>query len=307
MSMSSQLSDSFDEEQPLPATSEVFEQTVSILAEDGFQLAGTLFTGTPAGSGPLVLISSATGAPRGFYHAFSRELVQSGFRAVLTYDYRGMPESPAPSGWNGRINMRDWAHKDMSAAMAHLDQQSPGHPMVGVGQSFGGQALGICTNPMRFERYCMVASLSGYYRGTDTPWRNYFMMNVLGIPTTAILGKTAPWMGLGESIPATVFRDWTRWCNHPEYFFDDPQVGAREGYATVRLPILTVGMTDDPWGTPRAVHGLMKHYVNADITERWLSPEDAGGQPIGHLGFFRSRFRETLWPEVIDWLRRGET
>ena len=55
--------------------------------------------------------------------------------------------------------------------------------MVGVGQSFGGQALGICADPMRFERYCMVASLSGYHRGTDTPWRNLIMMNLLGVPT----------------------------------------------------------------------------------------------------------------------------
>ena len=115
---------------------------------------------------------------------------------------------------------------------------------------------------------------------------------MFGLPVTAVLGRTASWMGLGESIPGRFFRDWTRWCNHPEYFFDDPTVGARSGYATVRIPILSVGMTDDPWGTPRAVHGLMKHYVNADITERWLTPQDGGGQPIGHLGFFRSRFRK---------------
>ena len=213
-----------------------------------------------------------------------------------------MPEAPRPEGWNDRINMRDWAHHDMSAAMAFLDRQAPGHPMVGVGQSFGGQALGICGDPGRFERYCMVASLSDYHRGTDTPWRNLVMTNLFGLPVTAVLGRTASWMGLGESIPGTVFRDWTRWCNYPEYFFDDPAVGARAGYATVRIPILSVGMTDDPWGTPRAVHGLMKHYVNADISERWLTPKDGSGQAIGHLGFFHSRFRDTLWPNVIEWL-----
>ncbi len=203
--------------------------------------------------------------------------------------------------------MRDWAHFDMPAAMQRLDEEAPGHPMVGIGQSFGGQALGICGRPDRFDRYCMVACLSGYWRNTDTPWQNLVMMHMVGLPITAVLGRTARWMGLGEPFPSTVFRDWAKWCFHHEYFFDDPKVGARAGYATVRMPVLSLGMTDDLWGTPRAVNALMKHYTNADITERWLSPDDAGGQPIGHLGFFRSRFRDTLWPDVVSWVLNGKT
>ncbi|MEM9104605.1 MAG: alpha/beta hydrolase [Pseudomonadota bacterium] len=277
--------------------------------KDGFPLSGTLFSresALPAAPGPLVLISAATGAPRGFYGNFARHLVAHGCRAVLTYDYRGLPDSPRPDSFKGRINMRDWAHQDMPAAIRRLDEEAPGHPMVGVGQSFGGQALGLCGMPERFERYVMVACLSGYWRNTDTPWRNLISMHLIGLPMTAILGKTAPWMGLGEPFPATVFRDWAKWCFHHEYFFDDPAVGAREAYATVKMPILCLGMTDDVWGTPRAVHALMKHYINADIDERWLSPEEAGGQPIGHLGFFRSRFRDTLWQDTTDWILKGK-
>lgn len=293
---------------PLVAENDIGERDIRFAASDGYSLTGTLFTanaGQPHGNGPLVLISSATGAPRGFYRSFARELVAHGSRGVLTYDYRGLPDSPCPADFKGRINMRDWAHRDMPAAIRCLDDQAPGHPMVGIGQSFGGQALGICGRTERFERYCMVATLSGYWRNTDTAWRNLFMMHIVGLPITALLGRTARWMGLGEPIPATVFRDWARWCFHHEYFFDDPAVGARDGYASVRMPILSLGMTDDPWGTPKAIHALMKHYVNADITERWLAPENADGQPIGHLGFFRSRFRDTLWPGAVAWLLEG--
>jgi predicted alpha/beta hydrolase len=288
---------------------DVSEVTIRIEASDGFPLAGTLFSPgqtLPAANGPLVLVSSATGAPRGFYSAFARHLVASGCRAVLTYDYRGLPDSPRPDTFAGRIGMRDWAQRDMPAAMQRLDREAPGHPMVGVGQSFGGQALGLCGTPDRFQRYCMVACLSGYWRNTDTPWQNLLMMHGVGLPVTAVLGRTARWMGLGEPFPASIFRDWAKWCFHHEYFFDDPGLGAREGYATVTMPILSLGMTDDVWGTPRAVQALMKYYVNADIEERWLSPQDAGGS-IGHLGFFRSRFRETLWPDVVDWIVRGKS
>ncbi|MDA4844316.1 alpha/beta hydrolase family protein [Hoeflea poritis] len=293
---------------PLIADEDIEARDVRFTASDGYILTGTLFTakaGQPHNNGPLVLVSSATGAPRGFYRSFARELVAHGSRGVLTYDYRGLPDSPRPQGFEGRINMRDWAHRDMPAAIRRLDEEAPGHAMVGIGQSFGGQALGICGRPERFQRYCMVATLSGYWRNTSTAWQNLVMMHVIGLPMTALLGRTARWMGLGEPIPATVFRDWARWCFHHEYFFDDPTVGAREGYARVRMPILSLGMTDDPWGTPKAIHALMKHYVNADITERWLTPENAGGQPIGHLGFFRSRFRDTLWPSTVSWLLEG--
>jgi predicted alpha/beta hydrolase len=283
---------------------DIAEKEIGIECADGFVLAGTVYTAaeqSPAVEAPSVLISAATGAPRGFYASFARALVDAGAQAVLTYDYRGMPASPRPPGWSGRINMRDWARLDMAAAIDRLHDVAPDSRMVGIGHSFGGQALGICGKPGRFDRYCLVASLSGYWRGTDTAWKNLFMMNCVGVPLTALFGRTVPAMGLGDSIPASVFRDWTRWCNHPEYFFDDPQVGARAGYATVEMPLLSVGLTDDLWGTPRAVEGLLKHYVAADINRLWLTPEQAG-QPVGHLGFFRSRFRDVLWPPVIGWL-----
>ncbi len=286
------------------ADSKVAEEDLPIECVDGFRLAGTLYRPAEeaiADDGPLVLISAATGAPRGFYANFARALVNAGARAALTYEYRGLPGSPPPAGWSGRINMRDWASLDMAAAIDHLHALAPDGKMVGIGHSYGGQALGICGRPERFERYCLVASLSGYWRGTDTPWKNLFMMNCVGLPLTALFGRTVRAMGLGDSIPASVFRDWTRWCNHPEYFFDDPKVGARAGYATVDIPILSVGLTDDVWGTPRAIEALLKHYTAADIHRLWLTPEMAG-QPVGHLGFFRSRFQEALWPPVIEWL-----
>ena len=48
----------------------------------------------------------------------------------------------------------------------------------------------------------------------------------------------------------------------------------------------------------------MRHYTNAPVQTRWLSPAD-GGAPIGHLGFFRSRFSQTLWQKFIGWLLAG--
>jgi predicted alpha/beta hydrolase len=285
-----------------PAASAVKQRDITIPSPDGFPLAGTLFEGD--GDKPLVLISSATAVPRGLYAAFATASVLAGARAALVYDYRGTGGSVQPKGWKARINMKDWALIDLPTAAAALDAIAPGHHMVGVGQSFGGQALGLCGISGRFKRYGMVATMSGYLKGLDDPWAGP-RMSLVGVPLSFLFADMPRWMGLGEPIPASVFRDWARWCRHKDYFFGDPSLTETARYKNVRTPILALGLTDDIWGTPRAVAALMKRYENAPIEERWISPVDAGGRPIGHLGFFRSRFAYVLWPEFIDWLLDG--
>lgn len=76
--------------------------------------------------------------------------------------------------------------------------------------------------------------------------------------------------------------------------------------AAVRTPIFAIGLDDDPWGTRAAVQHFLDYHVNAPIGQRWYSRKMAGNQPIGHLGYFRSRFAETLWPEMTGWLLDGK-
>jgi predicted alpha/beta hydrolase len=73
----------------------------------------------------------------------------------------------------------------------------------------------------------------------------------------------------------------------------------------VRLPVLAIGLTDDPWATPRAMDHFLARHPNAQVEQRWISPQDAGAKAIGHLGFFRSRFSTTLWPPLVRWLLEG--
>lgn len=283
------------------AGSAMEQREIVFQSEDGFSLTGTLFEG--AGSGPLLLMSSATAVPRGLYAGFAAAAVTAGARAALIYDYRGTGGSRTPAGWRRRIGMRDWALLDFPAAVAALDAIAPGHPMVGVGQSFGGQALGLSGIASRFDRYAMVAAMSGYFGGLDDRKAKLLMLGV-GVPVSLAFGRTPRWLGIGEPIPGAVFREWARWCSMPNYFFDDPTLSETSRYADVRRPILALGMTDDVWGTPRAISSLMRHYSSAPVELRYISPTDAGG-PIGHLGYFRSRFAPTLWPDLIGWLLDG--
>jgi predicted alpha/beta hydrolase len=276
-------------------------KTIRFAAEDGHPLEGTLTTGT--GDGPLALISAATAVKRGFYQKFAEHLVTDhGFRAALTYDYRGTGGSVS-KGVNPRhISMADWGIKDFPAALARLESVAPGHPVVGVGQSYGGQALGLGNVSDRFERYLMVATISGYWRNLGGGLKLYALMNLVANPVAAVLGQVPSGMGLGSGLPGGVFADWTKWCRKPDYFFSEPRFDAKTLFASVKTPILAIGAADDPWGTPAARDAIMRHFVNAPVETRWLDPDAAGG-PIGHLDFFRSRFRETLWPEPVAWLK----
>jgi predicted alpha/beta hydrolase len=46
----------------------------------------------------------------------------------------------------------------------------------------------------------------------------------------------------------------------------------------------------------------MSFFVNAPQETRIVDPASIGAKRIGHLGFFRRDFGETLWREATDWL-----
>jgi predicted alpha/beta hydrolase len=277
---------------------------ISFEASDGYPLSGSIFEGT--GAGPAVLISPAAAVPAKFYRHFADRLIRFGASTVLTYDYRGVAASVAPKGWKARLNMKDWGALDFPAALDSLKRISRPHPLVGIGHSFGGVALGLSNRSSDFQRYTALASLSGYYRNTAEPFAVFARMNLLGVPLTIPFGKFPKWGGLGEALPGSVFRDWARWCRNPNFLFADPKVPEARHFQSVRIPILSVGITDDMWGTPKAVDALLVHYNNAAIRELWLSPHESAPGPVGHLGFFRKQHEETLWPAVIDWILHGQ-
>ena len=280
--------------------SRIEKHDIRFSAADGFPLEGTLTSGT--GNGPCVLISSAAAVPRGYYQRFAETLVREyGFRAALTYDYRGTGGS-RPKGVNGRrIRMLDWGRKDFPAALDALKAAHPDLPVTGIGHSYGGLALGLSGRQAEFGRYVMVSTISGYFRATREPLKILLAMSLVGMPYGMVTGTTPHWLGLGMDIPGGVFRDWARWCRKPDFFFSDPTFDIPAAYAETTTPILAIGASDDPWGTVAAQQGAFKYYSNAPITYLWQDPEEAGG-PIGHIGYFRPRFKTTLWPAALEWL-----
>jgi len=109
-------------------------------------------------------------------------------------------------------------------------------------------------------------------------------------------------IGMGEDLPAGVALEWARWCRHPEYVVG--VLGAHADYARFRAPLRIVAATDDRYAPLEAVQALLKLYPSARGEIRRVAPQDIGVQRIGHFGFFREQFRDTLWREAADWLGR---
>ena len=280
------------------------ERSVTIDAR-GWTLSGSLFD--PGGSGadgPAVLLSAAAMVPQGYYARFARFLVRNGARAVLTYDYRGVGQSAGDRNRWHELRMKDWAVLDFPAALAFLEEIAGPGPVVGMGHSYGGQALGLSGVADRFERYATVATMSGHWRLLDTPKRIFLLTQVFGPAVARLLGQLPKAISPGEAMPGAVFLDWSRWIASPDYWFDDDSVPETSRFAAVRTPYLSVRPSDDVWATERAVAAFMRHYTANDLRHLVLDPGESG--TIGHLGFFRQAHCASHWRPVVRYLLTGQ-
>jgi predicted alpha/beta hydrolase len=271
---------------------------MTLTASDGYRLSATRY-GERADR--AVLILAATGVPQGYYAKFAAWLATQGF-AVLTFDYRGIGKSLSGDVRSVRARMRDWALLDAAAAMQSL----AAFPKVSiVGHSFGGQALGLLPTPERIASALIVGSQSGYWRN----WPAFGRLWMWPVTHFALPGITrlhgyfpSSRFGFGEDLPKGVAIEWASWCRNPTYLVGALRV--EDAYARFAAPLRAYAFSDDPFGPLGAVKKLLELYPRSPSEVRHLTPRDLGVRRIGHFGFFREQFRDTLWPEAREWLAR---
>lgn len=284
-------------------TAPPLENRAEFAAVDGYPLAATVFE--PAGDfRAVVLVASATAVPRGYYAKFARFLAGQGFK-VITFDYRGIGGSKPKGGLRGfDARMRDWAALDLVAAVDYAEALAHGRPLLYVGHSFGGQALGQLPNNHKVSRALFVASQIGYWRRFPAPekYRVWFMLRILGPALYTLTGYVPGKLGMGEDLPKGVFREWAGWCMKPRYLYDDETLDARKYFPNYKGALRAIGMSDDDWAPPVTVAGLLAGYTGTKPEHITVTPESAGQKKIGHFGYFREPSREPLWREAAEWL-----
>jgi predicted alpha/beta hydrolase len=276
--------------------------TFELVAADGYKLGATLFEPLAPASGTLIL-HGATAVPQRFYREFALYLAGRGVR-VLTYDYRGVGLSRPRSLRGHPGTMTEWARLDARAAHACVGAHYGRQPVAILGHSFGGQLIGLVDEPQDTSGAVLVGAQFGYF-GHWSPLQRARLALIwyAAVPAlTAAFGYLPGQIGLGADLPQGVAREWGAWCVSPEYLVSK-HPDAAERLARFDRPTLNYSFTDDELAPKRAVQALLSRLPSARLDHRRLRPQDLGGTPIGHFGFFRRTFRDSLWADTLAFLR----
>lgn len=255
----------------------------------------------------VILINSALGIKQKFYYDFAEMLCEAGYH-VYTYDYSGIGLSKSNKSLKGDTTMwRDWGQRDFTAIANFLKEKHKGQKMFLIGNSYGGNCLGMSQSSQYFSAFVTVGSQHGYWR---LFWKNkqptLFLLWYVLIPVLANLYGYLPskLLGLGEELPKGVALEWAKVCRNRNWLF--PYLEERENfYPTIRQPILAISIEDDFYAPQKAVDKLhFEVYQNAQIDRKHILLNEVGGQAVGHFGFFRKKFQPHFGKLTLEWLAK---
>ena len=255
----------------------------------------------PAGAAlASVVIGGAMGVRQSFYEAFARWMAQQGFR-VTTFDYRGHGDSLHGAMRDVKADLFDWA-QDYEAVISAAKAALPMQPLYLLGHSLGAQLPGLLRKPGQVDGLLSVAAGSGYWRDNAPKLRRvvpYFWWVL--VPLATRLCGYFPGRALKKvgDLPAGVILQWRRWCLHPTYSVGAEGAAVAQSYGAVRFPVLALSMADDELMTLRGTHNLVNLYANTERRVESISPAELKVRRIGHFGFFRDQFRQSLWPRAV--------
>lgn len=279
---------------------------VEITTADGHALAGHVYEPAPPvsvnGSRAGVLILPATATPQSYYTSFATYLAAAGIR-VLTFDYRGMGASRRGALRGLDASMTGWARRDAVAAFDHLKAEHPDDRVVLVGHSFGGQSLGLAERLHAADAAILVGAQLGWF-GHWPPASRLRLALTWHVAFPALCGAFGympGWAGMELDLPKGAALEWARWCIHPDYLMGhDPEARAR--FAAFGAPTMFWSFTDDDFAPEASTDALISALGGARLQHYRLAPEDLGVRRIGHFGFFRRGFEETLWRAARDFV-----
>lgn len=294
---------------PNDASATAAGEAVRFRAGDGVALGGFLWRRPGSDPGrPIVVISAATSVRCRYYARFAAYLHDNGFD-VLTFDYRGVGES-RPARLRGfRAGWRDWGELDLDAALGHAMAVAPDRPIHVVGHSFGGVAVGLAPRGRAVRRIVTVGAQYAFWRDYAAKERAAMVrrwhaaMPALALALGYVPARRLGWM---EDTPKGVALDWARMGPRIEDRLDPAGASDLPGrFARVAAPILAISLTDDPFGTPAAIERALGRFGRSPRAHLRVAPDDVGAEAIGHFAFFHDRFRDTLWPLALAFLKDG--
>ncbi len=278
----------------------VQEQAIDFDA-DGATLTGTLFL-PEVDPVAAVVLNGAAGVPHAYYRHFARWLASERDMACLTYDYRDFGASAHMHPRHSNTTMSDWALLDQPAARMEMRRNAPNSPIWVIGHSLGAMMVPLQQGIEDVTRMIGVASGLVNLPDHPMPYRALASAFWYGPASWAVsLTGYLPGrrLGLGEDLPAGVYREWRDWCTSPRSFL--PRTGHDlpwPNWSRSGAPVDLIAFADDPVIPARCTDRLAALYDIRLVRRRTLHPRDFGLKQIGHLSSFTRR-NAVLWPELV--------
>lgn len=204
------------------------------------------------------------------------------------------------------MQMADWGARDIDAALTHAIEQWQPEELIYVAHSCGGQLLGLAEHATQINKAIFIACQSGYWGLWPVPqrWGLWLIWHLIPMITPWFDDFPARNLKLSSvNIPSGVARQWAQWGQSPDYLWHF--IGAQDynRYRNLSFPLLSVGFSDDQYfGPPESVKKLLDYYPATKSELKIVSPAEYNEKSIGHFGFLKMKFRDSLWKELINWI-----
>lgn len=295
------------------------QRDLVIYAADGFPLAARVWTSEASTRNQIVaIVNSGAGIACSYYDRFAAYLAVHGIPTIL-YDYRGIAKSRPRSLAGFPASVEDWGSKDCAAILEWATVHFPGAKALVIGHSVGGFLTGFAPNGCQIDRMVLVSAHTGYWGDYASSARlpMYLLWHLMMPALTHTVGYfPGRRLHLLEDLPRGVALDWAQ-RRKPDFWWhlkladgspDHDRINSLvDRFRAITGKILALRFDDDPFATEPATNRILRLYANAPALEVLVRRAEVGEQKIGHFGFFRSRFRVTLWPRVLTWLNLRES
>lgn len=279
-------------------------QGITLKTKNYVNIQGYWFTPQGRVAKPIkgqIVIASAMGVTQAYYQPIANWLTEQGY-CVLTFDCNGMGESKDKHLKEYQCNILDWATADYSAALQFVLDKNSNSPIYWLGHSLGGQIFPLVDNIAHVNKVITVSSGTGYWKHNAPALRKkaplfwYFIMPI----ATSIFGYfPGKRLGMVGDLPKQVMYQWRRWCLHPEYCVGVESDSVKAKFQQLKVPLVSISFTDDEMLSLTNMQDLHALFGNENKKLKTLDPKDVGEKRIGHLGFFREKFKDNVWSRLL--------
>lgn len=256
---------------------------------------------TATNSDKIVIIASATGVLQSFYRKFAEFLQCKGISAI-TFDYAGIGESLRGSIKDEKSHLLNWGNRDLEAVIQYTIETFPGHKLILLGHSIGGQLIGLAPSSLRADKIILVAAQSGYWKFWKgitriRMWVNWYLL--FPVLTKGFGFFPSKKFGKMENLPKNIAEEWAKWCRSSSYLFDG--ISADDLYFDrITCKLTSISIDDDFFAPKKSVEWMTERFSGAPVKRLHFSPASFKTVKIGHFSLFTEKFKDSIWTILLD-------